>query len=139
MKRIIGFLAGVAILLFLSSGILSDAGVFFEWYFKLKYTQPNVSDVSSVVVRVLTFIASFSLVGMFFGAVGWFDKKAMKIAYAIVSTILNFVFAYVIWKIEEHIITVIIVLSIVFALAIAFLIICLIFYIKEKNAKDQDW
>lgn len=140
MKRIIGFLAGIAILMFLSSGILSKLGIFFEWYFLLKHTQPDTSVAGSIAVRVLTHFVSFGLVGVVFETHGWFNGKIMGASYAFLSTILGFVFAYMVWTMEEHIVTIIIILSIVSALAVAFLILSSVFYKKEERetAQGQD-
>ena len=139
-KKIGGFVAVVAILAILSSGIITKIGLFCAWYFQLNYTQPNVSVVGNIAVRVLTHLASFSLVGAVFAAAGRFNSKMMGALYAFISTILGFVFAYIVWKIEENLAEIIIVLSIISALALAFLIFCLVLNIKKEKRtnKDQD-
>lgn len=137
MKKI-GAIASVVIFFaILSSGILSDVLAFCVWLLMLEYSKPETSIFGDIIVRLLTFAASYGLVGLFFETVGLFDKKAMKTTYAIVSTIFGFVFAYIVWTIEEHILIIGIIIGLATALAIAFWIINSVIKKKKSESKDQ--
>lgn len=138
MMKKIGAIASVVIFFaILSSGILSDVLAFCVWLLMLEYSKPETSIFGDIIVRLLTFAASYGLVGLFFETVGLFDKKAMKTTYAIVSTIFGFVFAYIVWTIEEHILIIGIIIGLATALAIAFWIINSVIKKKKSESKDQ--
>lgn len=85
LRKILGAITCFVILLFLGSGILADIANFALWLFILKNTQPNISVFADIVVRILAFITSFSLVGLFFKTIGWFNSKIMSVTYGVVS------------------------------------------------------
>ena len=64
----------------------------------------------------------------------------MKVAYFIVSTIIGFATAYVVWQIEEHILMVGIILGAIALLAIAFIVVLAVADKKndEKEAKQNE-
>ena len=47
-----------------------------------------------------TFAISYTLVGIIFNALGWFNSKIMSIAYFVISTLLGFALVYVVMLIE---------------------------------------
>ena len=134
MKRIVGFVSGILLLALLSSGILSDLCNFLLWLFALKEATKEVSVAGNILVRVLTFGITYSLVGGIFEFLGWFNSKAMKCVYFVISTIIAFVLSYIIWKIEENIVTILIVLSVLMALAVVYIIFRIIEYKRKKTA-----
>ena len=136
MKKLISITAVVLILLLLSSGIFAKLAEFFTWLFILDYSKPAISIAGDIVVRVLTFIVSYTLVGIIFGLLGQFNKKAMRIAYAILSTLTGFVLTYIVWCIEEYLLIIIIVLTILAVLAIGFTVTSLI--LTKKKEKNQN-
>ena len=140
MKKVLGFLLGLALIAFLCSELFTNSVKFFLWLFTLQYSQPETTIVGGILVRILTFIVSFSTVGAVFGAFGWFNSKLMKVAYFIVSTIVGFATAYVVWQIEKHILIVGIILGVIALLAIAFIIVLAIVDKKngEKEAKQNE-
>lgn len=140
MKRIGGAVAGIVTMLLLCSGAFSDIARFFAWLFTLRYSQPETSVVGGIAVRILTFLASYSLVGVIFSAFGWFNSKAMSIVYFVVSTLLGFALAYLVWTIEQYILIIGIIFGIIVLFAIAFLIVWFAFPRKklEKKTKDQE-
>lgn len=123
MKRLSGFLAGIVLLLLLCSGVFADIIEFFTWLFTLQQTTPETSIAGSVIVKILTFAVSYTLVGIIFNSLGWFNGKIMSIAYFVISTLLGFALAYVVMLIETHLLEIGITLGIVFALAIALIIV----------------
>ena len=86
-NKIIGIISPVVLLLLLCSGALVDIVNFFAWLFTLKYSAPETSIAGGIIVRVLTFLISYGLVGIMFSALGWFNSKAMKFFYFIISTL----------------------------------------------------
>jgi uncharacterized membrane protein len=122
MKRISGFFAGIVLLLLLCSGIFVDIIEFFTWLFTLQYITPETSIAGSIIVKILTFAVSYTLVGIIFNALGWFNSKVMSIAYFVVSTLLGFALAYVVMLIETHLLEIGITLGVIFVLAIAVII-----------------
>lgn len=132
MKRLSGFLAGIVLLLLLCSGIFVDIVEFFTWLFTLQYITPETSVAGSIIVKILTFAVSYTLVGIIFNALGWFNSKIMSIAYFVISTLLGFALAYVVMLIETHLLEIGITLGVIFVLSIAAII-----FIAIKNKKGD--
>ena len=130
MKRLSGLLASIVLLLLLCSGIFADIVKFFMWLFTLQYITPETSIVGSIIVKVLTFAVSYTLVGLIFNSLGWFNSKVMSVAYFIVSTLLGFVLAYIVMLIETHLLTIGIILGFILIISIVVLIVI---RIKNKN------
>ncbi len=118
MKRLSGILAGIVLLLLLCSGIFTDILKFFTWLFTLQYVTPETTIAGSIIVKVLTFLVSYTLVGLIFNALGWFNSKVMSIAYFVVSTLLGFVLAYIVMLIETHLLAIGITLGVILLLAV---------------------
>lgn len=123
MNKIVSPLAGVVLLLLLASGILTRIVDFFTWFLMLQYTGPETSIFGEIIVRVLTFIVSYNLVGIIFSALGFFNSRAMKILYFIISSLLGFIIAYIVWSIEQHIVIIGIVLGAIVLASIAYFVI----------------
>ena len=132
MRKLSGFLAGIVLLLLLCSGIFADIIEFFTWLFTLQQTTPETSVAGSIIVKILTFAVSYTLVGIIFNALSWFNSKVMSIAYFVVSTLLGFALAYVVMLIETHFLEIGITLGVIFVLSIAAII-----FIVIKNKKQD--
>ena len=132
MKRLTGLLAGIVLLLLLCSGIFADIIKFFTWLFTLQYITPETSIAGSIIVKVLTFAVSYTLVGLIFNSIGWFNSKLMSIAYFIISTLLGFVLAYIVMLIEKHLLVIGIILGVIL---IASSIILIINHIQKLKSK----
>ena len=117
-------------LLLLCSGIFVDIIEFFTWLFTLQYITPETSIAGSITVKILTFAVSYTLVGIIFNALGWFNSKIMSIAYFVVSTLLGFALAYVVMLIETHLLEIGIILGIILTLA---LVVIIVSAIKNKQ------
>ena len=130
MKRLTGLLAGIVLLLLLCSGIFADIIEFFTWLFTLQYITPETSIAGSIIVKVLTFAVSYTLVGLIFNSIGWFNSKLMSLVYFIISTLLGFVLAYIVMLIETHLLAIGIILGVIL---IASSIILIINHIKNRN------
>lgn len=123
MKRLLGVLAGIVLLLLLCSGVFADIIEFFTWLFTLQYLTPETSIAGSIIVKVLTFAVSYTLVGLIFNALGWFNSKVMSIAYFVISTLLGFALAYIVMLIETHLLVIGIILGVIFVLSIVAIIL----------------
>lgn len=106
MKKFSGLLASIVLLLLLCSGIFADIIKFFTWLFTLQYITPETSIAGSIIVKVLTFAVSYTLVGLIFNSLGWFNSKVMSVVYFIISTLLGFVLAYIVMLIETHLLAI---------------------------------
>ena len=84
-KKIFGFLAGIVLVLLLCSGIFADIMKFFTWLFTLEYITPDTSIAGSIIVKMLTFAVSYTLVGIIFNSLGLFNSKVMSFVYLIIS------------------------------------------------------
>ncbi len=138
MKKVGSIIASIVILLLLCSGAFANILKFFAWLFTLQYSQPDTSIAGGIIVRILTFIVSYSLVGVIFNALGWFNSGIMKIAYFIISTLLGFVIAYIVWGIEQYILTIGIVMGVIVLAAIAYFVIRAILDKKKKTETEED-
>ena len=134
MKRLTGLLAGIVLLLLLCSGIFADIIEFFTWLFTLQYIAPETSIAGSIIAKVLTFAVSYTLVGLIFNSLNWFNSKVMSVVYFIVSALLGFALAYIVMLIENYLLEINIILGVVFVISIVALII---FKIKTKRHDSE--
>ena len=136
MKKILGTTVSFVILLLLLSGAFTNFVAFLEWLFALKHSLPETSRAGGIIVRVLTFVVSYGLVGILFNLFGWFNSKAMSITYSIVSALLGFVFAYIVWTIEQHILIIGIVLGLILLAVVLYFVFAVIRGKKKKTNKS---
>lgn len=122
MKKLSGIIASIVLLLLLCSGIFADVVNFFVWLFSLQYVTSETSIAGSIIVKLLTFAVSYTLVGIIFNALGWFNSKLMSITYFIISILLGFALSYVVMLIETHLLVIGIILGIIFVVSIGVLI-----------------
>ena len=137
-KEIAGIISSIVLLLLLCSGAFADIFRFFAWLFTLQYSAPEVTIAGGIIVRVLTFLISYGLVGVLFTALGWFNSKAMKIVYFVISTLLGFVIAYIVWGIEQYILIISIVMGIIVLGVITYFVIKAILDKKKKLLETEE-
>lgn len=124
MKKVLGSIAALIIFVFLcTSGLLEDITNFFVWLVTLNMTQSSISIVGEIFVKVATFAITYTVVGIIFNAIGWFDSNAMKIAYFIISTLVSFALCYVVMIFETHLLLFAILFGVIIMTVIAFFII----------------
>lgn len=133
-KQISGAVSAIIFILLLSSGIFVDFIKFMLWLFKLQYSAPETSLAAGIGVRVLTFLVSYSLVGIIFRTIDLFDSKWMSFVYFVISTLLGFLLAYIVWIIETYIIVIGIVLLCILIAVIVYYIVS----IKDKEGVVQN-
>ena len=136
MKKIYAFLASIILILLLSTGIFANFFNFMIWLVKVENSAPNISVFGAIIVRVLTFLISYSLVGIIFKSLDWFNSKLMSIIYFVISTLIFFVLAYVVWLVEEHILIIGIIFGGVMLMIVAS--IAFIFFLRKKTEIKND-
>ena len=104
-------IVGIILLILIATGVFSFlldlTGEFIKlnlWLFQLSLTEFGLSPVMEVIIKLLTFIISYALVGIIFSALGLFDSDVMKYVYFVVSTLIGFALCAVIMFLQEHII-----------------------------------
>ena len=105
---------------------------FFTWLFLLEYTQSEISLVGEIVVRVLTFAITFVLMKFIFGRKGSGIKETVR---WIISTIISFGLSCVVMLLEQHIVTILIVLAIVAVVVLA--VWLTVYFVKKKKEKAK--
>lgn len=136
--KIVGFVATIALLVLLCSGVFTKLLNFILWLLMLQNSQPETSLIGEIIVRVLTFATSYSLVGLIFNAMELFSKKLMSFAYFIISTLLGFAIAYIVWVIEQHVLIITIILASLTLASVVYIIIRAIYKI-QKNKKITEY
>ena len=137
MRRFLGVVSFIILALLFCSGAFVDIVRFFAWLFTLQYSAPETSVAGGIIVRILTFLISYGLVGVLFTVLDWFDSRAMKIVYFVVSTLIGFALAYLVWTIETHIVIIGIIMGVLLVGVVAFFVLSYIFD-KGKEDKDDD-
>lgn len=137
-KEIAGIISSIVLLLLLCSGAFANISRFFAWLFTLQYSAPETSIAGGIIVRVLTFLISYGLVGVLFSALGWFNSKVMRIVYFIISTLIAFALAYLIWTIETYIMVIGIVMGIIMACVIIFFVVNYILRKRKKTGNKDE-
>lgn len=136
MKRLLGIVSTIVILLLLCSGAFAEFVNFMLWLFTLQYSQPTTSIAGGIIVRILTFAVSFGLVGFIFNLIGLFNSKIMSFAYFVISTLVAFALSYVVWIVEKYILIIGIVLGVI-ALLLATCFVCVLIK-KDRTSKSEE-
>lgn len=74
------------------------------WLFQLSLTDFGLSPTVEIGIKILTFVISYTLVGIIFNALGFFDSDVMKFVYFVLSTLVGFAISAVIMFLQEHIV-----------------------------------
>lgn len=122
------------LLLLIGTGFYKVICNIFVWLFTLQFRESSVSMVSEIIVKILTFVITYSVVGLIFNSIGWFNSGAMKIAYFVISTIISFVMCYLVMIFEMHIILFAIIGCVLLVLIITCCVISAVVSHKRKNA-----
>lgn len=97
-----GFIDLVILMATVISGLLEKAVTFLLWLVKLDLTENSVSSFGEVIVKAATFAITYTVVGWIFKTLGWFNSKAMKLVYVIISTVVSFGLCFVVSLFEKH-------------------------------------
>ncbi|RED19314.1 hypothetical protein C7385_1307 [Acholeplasma laidlawii] len=104
-------IGGIILLILIATGVFSVlldlTSEFIKltlWIFQLSLTDFGLSPSIEIIVKSLTFILSYALVGIIFNSIGLFNSDAMKYVYFVVSTMIGFALSALIMFLQEHII-----------------------------------
>lgn len=132
-SKIIGILLFLIMLCIAASGQLANIVNFFIWLVTLNFRKSSVSIAGDIFVRLATFLISYSAVGVLFNVLGWFNSKAMRAIYFIISTFISFVLCYIVMLFETYLLYFVIVFGVLFAFVI---LIIIMLYIKDKRKSE---
>ena len=128
--KIIGFISLIAFIFFCTSGLFTEIVDFFVWLVTLNASQSPVSATGEIFVKIASFVISYTIVGIVFNAIGWFDSDVMKVAYFIVSTLVSFALCYVVMLLETYLLYIAIILG---AVLIGVICVMIFMNIREKR------
>jgi hypothetical protein len=128
-KSIIG---GIILLILITTGVFSFllelTGELMKitlGIFQLSLTDFGLAPTVEIIIKSLTFILSYILVGVIFNSIGLFDSDVMKYVYFVISALIGFALSAAIMFLQEHIIIIswsILVVTIITVITILFLL-----------------
>lgn len=132
MDQIKSALGAILLLILIATGVfgylLDFTGEFIKfilWLFQLSLTDFGLSPFVEILVKSITFILSYALVGLIFNLLGFFNSKIMSFAYFVISTLVWFGISATIMFFQENIIVISWIVISVFS-------ICLISFVAYK-------
>lgn len=139
MKKTLAAICGLAILIFIcTSGLIEPITKVFVWLITLQHNSPNISVFGQLVAKYGTWIITYSLVGILFSSLGWFNSGAMKIVYFIVSTIISFLLSWLIMIFEQYLWIIAIIIGCLLLVMIGTMIVMLAVNRKKKQEKNSN-
>lgn len=128
MKGKISAFIGLIVLIFLcTSGLIEPITKVFVWLITLDSKSPDISIFGQLVAKYGTWIITYSLVGVMFNALGWFNSTAMKIVYFIISTIVSFLLSWLIMVLESYLWVIAIIIGVILVIGLGVFITLLIY------------
>jgi hypothetical protein len=122
-SKIAGILALIVFVFFVTSGLFEGIMNFFVWLVTLNATQSSISAAGEIFVKIASFVVSYTVVGILFNFIGWFNSDAMKLVYFIFSTLVSFALCYVVMILETYLLYIAIGLGVLLLLIIGFIIV----------------
>ncbi|MCV2231217.1 hypothetical protein N7548_00055 [Acholeplasma manati] len=111
MRDVKSMIGGIILLILIATGVFSVllelTSEFIKltlWIFQLSLTDFGLPPAIEIIIKSLTFILSYALVGIIFNLIGLFDSNVMKYVYFVISTLIGFALSAVIMFLQEHII-----------------------------------
>lgn len=139
MKKTVCSICGLAILIFIcTSGLIEPITKVFVWLITLQHNSPDISIFGQLVAKYGTWIITYSLAGVLFNAMGWFNSGVMKIVYFIVSTIISFLLSWLIMVLEQYLWIIAIIIGCILLALIGIMIALLIVNRKKKQEKQSN-
>lgn len=124
MKKALGSLLALFVFVLLcTSGLFEKLTNLLVWLITLNTTQSTISNVGEVFVKVATFAITYTVVGIIFKAIGWFNSNVMKFVYFVLSTLISFALCYVVMIFETYLLMFAIIFGVILLTIIAFFII----------------
>ena len=133
MRGTISAIIGLIVLIFLCTyGLIEPITKVFIWLITIDSNSPDISIFGQLVTKYGTWIITYSLIGVLFNALGWFNSTAMKIVYLILSTIISFLLSWVIMILENYLLVIAIVIGVLLIIGLGILITLFICNKKKK-------
>lgn len=133
--KIISLITLLALIFVCTSGLIEPITKVFVWLITLQYNSPDISIFGQLVAKYGTWLITYSVVGIIFKSLNWFDKDVMKIVYFILSTIISFVLSYVIMLFEKYMLIISIIIGVLSLIAITVFVIQ--FILDKKKEKEM--
>lgn len=128
--KLASIIAFFIVLFLFTSGIFQFFTEIFVWLITLNSKQSTISKAGELFVKYSTWIITYTIVGLIFKKLNWFDSDAMKIAYFVISTLISFALSYVIMILEKYILW--------FALGFILVILLFIVIYIIQNKRDKE-
>lgn len=128
--RIAAIITFLLFIFVFTSGLFEGIVNFLTWLVTLNMTQSNISMAGEIFVKIATWIISYTVVGMIFHALGWFDSDAMKFVYFVISTLVSFALCYIVMLLETYLLYIVIGLGVLLAIVI---ILAIVLYIRHRK------
>ena len=137
MKDVKSIIGALVLFILIVTGIFSfilDATgeliKFILWLFQLSLTDFGLSPTIEIIVKLSTFVLSYTIVGIIFNAIGLFNSNVMKFTYFVISTLIGFALSYVIMVLQKHII---VISWSILGLAIVIATMIFVIYLRQKG------
>ncbi len=133
-KKILPIIAFFVVIFVFTSGLFEAVTNVIVWLVTLNFSSPDISIFGQLVVKYGTWLITFSLVGIIFKALGFFNSDAMKIVYFIISSIISFLFSWLFFVLEQYMLIISIILgSLLGLIIVSYLSILVLYHLKEKK------
>lgn len=113
MRDIKSIIVGIILLILIVTGaftfLLEVTGGFVKfilWLFQLSLTDFGLSPFVEISIKLITFLLSYTLVGIIFNALHFFDSDIMKFVYFVISTLIGFALSAVMMFLQNHIVVI---------------------------------
>lgn len=137
MKDVKSIIGGLVLFILIATGIFSfildttgELIKFILWLFQLSLTDFGLSPFIEIIVKISTFVLSYTIVGIIFNAIGLFNSNLMKFTYFVISTLVGFTFSYLIMVLQKYII---IISWSILGLIIVIASIIFVIYLRRKE------
>ena len=132
--KIVSFIALIVLIFLCTSGLIEPITKVFVWLITLDNNSPDISVFGQLVAKYGTWIITYSLVGVLFKSLGWFNSTAMKIVYFILSTIISFLLSWIIMVLSYLLIIAIVIEQYLLWIRV---VIALLIYNRKKSVKEE--
>ena len=89
-------------LIFSSPKLTEKATKFIKWYVMSNFEESPLSFWEQIACRVLAVVVSFTVVGMIFHWVDWYNSTVMRITYFFVSLLVTVAITYILMILEKY-------------------------------------
>ena len=122
------------LVIFSSPKMVDKVKDFFVWYITINFEESPLSITGQILCRVLSFALSYLLVGALFIWIGWFNSRAMRIAYFFISLFVSLVVSYIIMIFEQHMV---LICCLLIGISLATVTVILVLKIRSKEKAEQ--